>query len=49
MCGRAIKVVATEFSKFKKAVSDMPILSLCDVPEEELTAQFKTFIIRDYS
>ena len=44
--GSAIKVAATEFCKFLKAVSKIPIISLSDVPEEELRCQFKTFIIR---
>ena len=44
--GSAIKVAVTEFCKFLKAVSKIPIISLSDVPEEELRCQFKTFIIR---
>ena len=44
--GSATKVAATEFQNFKKAVTKIPIISLKEVPEEELKAQFKIFINR---
>ena len=35
-----IKVAVTEYQKFKKAVTKIPILSLKDVPYEVFKAQF---------
>ena len=42
--GNFIKVAATEFPKFKKAVDAVPITSLQPVPVEELRRQYRVFL-----
>ena len=44
--GSAIKVAVTEFQKFRQAVIGIPLISLKDVPEDELRLQFRVFVER---
>lgn len=41
-----IKVSVTEFPKFQEAVSNVPVVTLKEVPEEELKFQFNIFLER---
>ena len=42
----AIVVCATEFPRFKEAVSKVPIQDLFNIPESELKSQYRTFLER---
>ena len=42
----ATKVAVTEFPKFKSVIEKLPIISLQEVPEDEMKTQFKVYLQR---